>query len=111
VSDYLHYRSAQYFEGRLQSHDKVLSVRQCARGSLYRIYEIKRKQGDIVLAYLVEIYMLGVTDYYGIRDEHPEVTSIVVASRWGHYTEDAKSASKSERIGLFNMYEFFSSLF
>ena len=63
-----------------------------------------------MVAVLVQVYTVSLSDVLEICHQYPDVNCIVVCSKWNSYTSEAKDYGLSNKIGIFDISEFFGAL-
>lgn len=101
------YSHISFFERVLRTHDRVESYTR-ENDIFFRI--IRNHDLSPVNALLVNVYTVGLADYFRAKDEFPGMNCLVTAANWNGYTREAKEQAGTDRVGLFVAGEFFGSL-
>ncbi len=104
--DVPHPQSIDFFVNAISRHGRVVGVEQIEE----QIFLIKRHLLSDVLAYYTNVYIIGVVDVVELLDLNNGLNSIVTASGWNSYTQDAKEYALNANVGLFKMKEFMGAL-
>ncbi|MBY5827671.1 hypothetical protein [Rhizobium leguminosarum] len=96
----------KFFEDRVNGHEKVEQLVNLGGG----FFEVTRRGGDKLRAFVCECYTFGVAEFIEVRDHCADVSAIVISSSWCGYTDDVKDYCKALKIGVFNISEFMGAL-
>lgn len=103
-SYYGHYN---FFEARMNQHDKVVSLE--ARGG--GLYDLTRTQGDTLHVFICECYAFGVAEYMEVVENLGHIDVVIINSAWCGYTPDAKFHCREANVGLFKIVELMRALY
>jgi hypothetical protein len=100
-------RNIDFVENALKTHNCVESVTR----EQDIIFHIERTEDrSAVIAVLVNVYTVSLANVLKISRQYPDVNCIVTCSKWNSYTDEAKDYGRKNKIGIFDVSEFFGSL-
>jgi len=101
-----HYGHYKYFEEQMDRHGKIASRSVEANG----VYQLIRKQGDVLRIFICECYAFGVSEYIVTVQQLGRLDAIIINSAWCGYSPDAKRYCRDKSVGLFKIAEFMGAL-
>lgn len=107
--DYSRYprpESIRFFEVAVRKHART-SLLEKLEDFHYRINRINMPSLDVVVT---NHYTIGLSDYYEIIGEYPQVDGIITISNWNGYTHQVKDIARDQQVGIFVMTEFLGAL-
>ncbi|SHM99241.1 hypothetical protein SAMN02746066_04269 [Anaerosporobacter mobilis DSM 15930] len=107
--DYSRYprpESVRFFEKAIPNHSATKRLEKIEN---YH-YIIHRHDMPTFEVVVTNHYTIGLSDYYEIMDEYPNIQGIVTISNWNGYTNQAKMAAKEQHVGIFVMNELLGAL-
>lgn len=101
-------QSIDSFVNGIENHNKVLGINKISDV----IYELKKVDGDTLIVYLTNIYIVTEADIEEITMNASkfDINVIVTMSAWNSYTKEAKEYAKNQNIALFKYKEFYGAL-
>jgi hypothetical protein len=101
-----HYGQFQFFESRMQVHDRVRHLTVMENG----IYELTKDTGQTIRVFICECYVFGIAEYLEVVERLGRVDAVVIDSVWCGYTGQAKAHCRAQKVGLFKIGEFMGAL-
>lgn len=89
--------SQAFFNRLLDSHSNVREYTQLHANR----WDIDRRHGFDVHAFMTPVYILGLADLTRLRMEHPDVNCVLLSSQWNRSTLNAKDAGIDEGVAIF----------
>lgn len=103
ISHYGHY---DFFEERMQSHNRVSNIVELATG----IYNIKRDDGVLIKTFICECYSFGIAEYMEVKQNLSDINAVIINSNWCGFTTEAKRHCRNSYVGLFKIAQFMGAL-
>ncbi len=101
--------SIEFFKKFLDDHDKIVK-NNILSPQKYDV-DIKNSYGlKNRTLWLTNIYIISVSDIQEILSNDRNIDTIICASMWNSYTEEAKSLARTNELGLFTIPEFGGAL-
>lgn len=100
--------SIDFFVNGVTNHEQVTDINKISD----IIYEVKKIDGDTLIVYLTNVYIVTEADIEEITmnaSDH-EINVIVTMSAWNSYTKEAKEYAKNQNMALFTYREFYGAL-
>lgn len=100
--------SIDFFVNGVTNHEQVTDINKISD----IIYEVKKIDGDTLIVYLTNIYIVTEADIEEITMNASkfDINVIVTMSAWNSYTKEAKEYAKNQNIALFKYKEFYGAL-
>ena len=103
LSYYGHY---DFFEVRMQSHNRVSSIVELNRG----VYRIERDDGVQIKTFICECYSFGIAELMEVYQNLNDINAVIINSNWCGYTTEAKISCRNSNVGLFTINQFMKAL-
>lgn len=87
-------------------HTRVLSITTLSPNR----HDLTLTNKVVVKVFLTDTYVFSTEDYEELRGRHPEVTAIVSASNWNHFTGDGVRAGAADEVAMYTIGELMSDL-
>ncbi|WP_336026043.1 hypothetical protein [Acinetobacter pittii] len=102
-----YYGNYNSFKRKIKFHDKVVKVVDIdAANGLFDIVQENRT----LRIFICECYSFGVAEYEEALEKFENLDAIIINSTWCSYTPDVKEYCKEQRVGVFNLAEFFGAI-
>ncbi|MEG0602978.1 MAG: hypothetical protein RR487_00530 [Acinetobacter sp.] len=102
-----YYGNYNVFKRNIATHSKVLDVKEIdASNGLYQIVQKDR----ILKIFICECYSFGVAEYEEALSHFENLDAIIINSTWCGYTSEVKEYCRTQKVGVFNISEFFGAI-
>lgn len=102
-----YYKNYDSFLRKIRNHDLVVNVEEVdASKGLFNIVQENRT----LRIFICECYSFGVAEYEEALDHFDNLDAVIINSTWCGYTSEVKEYCKENRVGVFNISEFFGAI-
>lgn len=103
LSYYGHY---DFFEQRMQEHNKVFSCENISKG----LYNISLHNGKKLKVFICECYAYGTAEYIESCENYGKLDAIVISSNWCGYSIELKYECMKNEVGIFTIAGFMAAI-
>jgi hypothetical protein len=91
-----------FFLQVMGDHNRVTGIASLSANR----HDITRDDGKVVKVFLTDTYTFSESDYAHLRAQHPDVTCVVSASSWNHFTPEVRLVARADDVGTFMIRDF-----
>src|SRR4051794_6967335 len=95
-----------FFLEMMGDHERVRSVKTLSPNR----HDVTLTDGRVVRVFLTDKYTFSESDYAPLRSQHSEVTCIVSASSWNHFTPQARAVAHADDVATFSVGDFMGAI-
>jgi hypothetical protein len=100
------FSNIEFFEARMDGHSKVKGRENPAP----QVYVIERHGMPPVKLYLTNSYVVGLAEYYEVREQHPDLDALVTIGPYNSVAAAAQDQGLADGVGVFQFKEFMGAL-
>lgn len=98
--------SQDYFVDAMAAHTQVERMDSLSPSR----YDLRLVDGTEVKVFMTDVYTFSASDYALLKAKHPDVTCIVSASNWNHFSDQAREDAAADGVATFHFADLMGAL-